>query len=252
MELLVVSKAPDRILTRVAASAAAMPLRTQPDLPSASDPPPDILLVDLPFPEAFPPASILRALEAFPLARWIVLLGSYSETAARSGLPWPLSLCVPFQQADDRLARELSILRGDALPLPITASREEIVEAAWSAASAPSPHDSVLRAQWRFPDRVLQKTLETLAATHGVRTVARGPIDLLFVDIDLAPDPISDILSEDEHGPAAAQWIAVSGAPDPQCPADSPRWATALSKLSFSQDLARWRKAAAARSASRE
>lgn len=89
---------------------------------------PDLIVVALSHPDEHSEDHAVAALAAAPLARWIVFLGEWCASALRTGLPWPPALCVFADELAQRLEAECEVFRGDRVPLPWTASREEAAE----------------------------------------------------------------------------------------------------------------------------
>ena len=93
---------------------------------SSSDWQPDLVLVCQHWPDEFPPSDVDRLFRAFPLARFVVCYGPWCASDGRTRSIWPLAVRVPVEEAENRLKRELQVLRGERPPLPLTASRDEI------------------------------------------------------------------------------------------------------------------------------
>ena len=102
---------------------------------------PDLVVVCQHWSDEFSPSDVDHLLRAFPLARFIVVYGAWCASDGRTRSIWPLAMRVPVNEAEDRLRRELAVLRGKRAPLPLTASRDEIFlfDAAEEAGQTISP-----------------------------------------------------------------------------------------------------------------
>ena len=87
---------------------------------------PDLVVVWQHWPDEFSPSEVDRLFRKFPLARFICCYGAWCASDGRTRSIWPLAVRVPLSEAEDRLCRELAVLRGELAPLPLTASRDEI------------------------------------------------------------------------------------------------------------------------------
>lgn len=88
--------------------------------PNAS--PPSWLFLAAPRPGCLPAAAVAQLTTAYPLARAVAILGSWSEGEARSGTPWPGVLRVYWHQAVARLTAEMAQDGRETWSLPRTAS----------------------------------------------------------------------------------------------------------------------------------
>lgn len=93
---------------------------------SSSDWQPDLVAVCQHWPDEFPPSDVDRLFRALPLARFVVYYGPWCASDGRTRSVWPLAVRIPVGEAENRLRRELEVLRGHRPPLPLTASRDEI------------------------------------------------------------------------------------------------------------------------------
>lgn len=100
---------------------------------------PDIILVWQSWPDEYPADQVLDLLARSPLATVLCVYGSWCESDGRTRAHWPPAMRVPVWQAGMRLQREAAARRVTAdtaasmststypsLPLPWTASREEV------------------------------------------------------------------------------------------------------------------------------
>lgn len=88
----------------------------------------DLIVVRQDGRDQFPPDEIQKALNLFPLARWICVTGAWCESEGRHGSLWPDAIRVPKRSFRARLLAELAVIQGTRPPLPLTADREEIFE----------------------------------------------------------------------------------------------------------------------------
>jgi hypothetical protein len=88
---------------------------------------PDLVTICQLWPDEYTAAEVRQLLGAFPLARLICCYGPWCSSDGRTRDVWPLSIRVPAAFAAQRIALELEVLAGTRWPLPLTASRDEIV-----------------------------------------------------------------------------------------------------------------------------
>ncbi|MEX0701805.1 MAG: hypothetical protein WD069_06885 [Planctomycetales bacterium] len=86
---------------------------------------PELVIALQSWPDEFPRSVVERAIGRFPLARWVCCYGAWCASDGRTRDIWPNAARVPVEAAPARIARELSVLRGELFPLPLTASRDE-------------------------------------------------------------------------------------------------------------------------------
>jgi hypothetical protein len=79
------------------------------------------------WPDEYTAAEVRQMLGAFPLARLICCYGPWCASDGRTRDVWPLSVRVPAEFAPRRIDLELEVLAEARSPLPLTASRDEIV-----------------------------------------------------------------------------------------------------------------------------
>lgn len=106
---------------------------------TAGDAVPDVLVWFVQRPGEFPFVEFQQTTARWPLARPVVVLGSWCEGELRTGRPWPGAWRVAWDQAEAQFARHFAALAtgtADAWSLPRTASRAEIL-AEESAAQTP-------------------------------------------------------------------------------------------------------------------
>jgi hypothetical protein len=87
----------------------------------------DLVIVCQHWPDEYTAAEVRAVLRAFPLARLVCCYGAWCSSDGRTRDVWPLAVRVPAEWAARRIALELEVLAGDRWPLPLTASRDEIV-----------------------------------------------------------------------------------------------------------------------------
>ncbi len=100
---------------------------------------PEVIVVAKTYPTQFSDAAIDRLRRAAPLARVLVLLGSWCEGEMRSGKPWPATVPIYWHQWPPRASGEFDHMRQGECSvwgLPITATEEERL---LLAASRPLP-----------------------------------------------------------------------------------------------------------------
>lgn len=88
----------------------------------------DLIVLAQTYPGQFPAEAIERLVRQAPLARVVVLVGSWCEGETRSGRPWPGAVRVCWHQWPPRCHQELSrLLEGlcGSWSLPPTAAEEE-------------------------------------------------------------------------------------------------------------------------------
>jgi hypothetical protein len=88
---------------------------------------PDLVIVCQLWPDEYAAPEVGQLLEVFPLARLICCYGAWCGSDGRTRDIWPLSVRVPTASAARRIDFELEVLAGARGPLPLTASRDEIV-----------------------------------------------------------------------------------------------------------------------------
>jgi hypothetical protein len=87
----------------------------------------DLVVVCQHWPDEYTAAEVRSLLAAFPLARLVCCYGSWCSSDGRTRDVWPLAVRVPAEWAARRIDLELEVLAGTRWPLPLTASRDEIV-----------------------------------------------------------------------------------------------------------------------------
>jgi hypothetical protein len=126
------------------------------------------------YPDQFPTAAIDRLRNQAPLARLVVIQGSWCEGEPRSGHPLPGVMRVYWHQAAVRIRREFSGWfenQGSLWRLPITATDEERLLA---SLEAPLPKGQGLVAIWtRRPE--MEALLSDVCRKSGYSTVWLHP-----------------------------------------------------------------------------
>jgi ActR/RegA family two-component response regulator len=111
----------------------ATPGRLDGPAPAEGEGEPAAIILAQSYPGQFAAAAIERLQALAPLARIVVVAGSWCEGEMRSGRPWPGAIRLYACQAEPRLRRELAaLLAGEPTPwtLPPTATEEERLLAA--------------------------------------------------------------------------------------------------------------------------
>ncbi len=96
----------------------------------------DLLVIVAGWPEQFSSGAMVELITRFPLVRLVYVAGPWCVSIGRTRDLWPPALRVPLAQLEGRLRREQAVVAGLAVPLPVTASREEVVKF-WLAESQP-------------------------------------------------------------------------------------------------------------------
>lgn len=131
------------------------------------------------------PQSINGLLAEFPLARWVCCYGAWCESDGRNRpTHWPTGIRVPMRRSVSRIHRELAVLDGQADPLPLTASREELF--AFDFQPVLHSRTTYGRAAVSSPDRAYRATLESLLECWGMAIVSADQTspDVVLCDID--------------------------------------------------------------------
>lgn len=98
----------------------------------------DLLIVIQQWPDEYTSADVSRLLALMPLSRLVCCYGPWCESDGRNRDIWPLAARVPQRDAEARIRLELSVLRGQLAPLPLTAGRDEIFAFSVSGNAPPS------------------------------------------------------------------------------------------------------------------
>ena len=88
---------------------------------------PDLVIVCQHWPDEYTVAEVRQILGAFPLARLICCHGPWCASDGRTRDVWPLLVRVPADSSPARIDLELEVFAEARWPLPLTASRDEIV-----------------------------------------------------------------------------------------------------------------------------
>lgn len=153
---------------------------------------PDLGIVCQRWPDEHPPSMVESLLGRFPLTRWICCFGAWCESDGRNRSAWPASVRVPARTAEGRILRELAVLRGEAVPLPLTASRDEgfafdYGEFAREADERRLDLRGLLHVE--SPDRALRETYYAVGRSWGWRDAGtdsgeRGRASVVLWDAD--------------------------------------------------------------------
>jgi hypothetical protein len=85
----------------------------------------DVWIVCQSWPDEFSPSAVRRIIDASAASRLICACGAWCDSDGRTRNVWPQAVRVPLHEFTSRLRYELEVLAGRALPLPITAARDE-------------------------------------------------------------------------------------------------------------------------------
>lgn len=135
---------------------------------------PDLVIICQHRPGEFTAAEAHTLLSLLPLARWICLRGSWCESDGRNGSPWPEAICVRARSAASRIELEQRVLKGEVGPLPLTASRDEVLEFDLQH-SATTRVSAGIRAKLNIAvltsDPDLRRAITDLLTTNGLNVV---------------------------------------------------------------------------------
>jgi len=128
----------------------------------------DLAIVCQNWPDEFTQQDVTQLLGLFPLARFICCFGMWCESDGRNRDIWPAAIRIPARNAQERIHRELAVLKGEETPLPLTASRNEIFkfDCDHSLPSGTSRSVSV-----SSPDCEYRRCLEELLSVTGYKIV---------------------------------------------------------------------------------
>jgi hypothetical protein len=145
----------------------------------------DLVLIHQNRPKEYSRNEVRELIGSHPLARFVVSLGPWCASSARSEQLWPEGIMVPHWAVEQRLRHEAAVLDGRRHGSPLTAGRDEVLAAESETAREPGHAGFVVV---RSPDRSLAATLEdaVLAAGGVVATeeaaLSRGGALLWDVD----------------------------------------------------------------------
>ncbi len=153
------------------------------------------------WPDQFSAAAIDRLRNLAPLARLIVILGSWCEGETRSGSPLPGVIHIYWHQAAIRIRREFPLWfepQGSAWRLPATATDEERLLA---SVGTPLPKGSGLVAIWTRR-REMEELLADACRKVGYSTVwlhprqparAQGAVAAIYDGASLDPAGLAEL-----------------------------------------------------------
>jgi len=146
---------------------------------------PDLVVVCQNRSDEFSQADGNRLLSLFPLARWICCFGVWCESDGRNRDIWPTAIRIPARCAIYRIRHELAIIRGEASPLPLTASRDEVFgfDCPGDVAAAETPRTVCVAS----PDAELHRWIVDLLRIAGHQVVDRldeASVEVLVQDVD--------------------------------------------------------------------
>ena len=85
----------------------------------------DLRIVCQSWPDEFSPAEVRRIVTASATSRLICVYGAWCMSDGRTRSLWPQAVRVPVTEFASRLQLELDVITGRAIPLPLTAARDE-------------------------------------------------------------------------------------------------------------------------------
>ena len=140
---------------------------------------PELIVVFQSWPDQFPARDVSNLFALAPLARIVVCHGAWCESDGRNRQVWPQSVCVPVWAATARIDREWRLIQspGDDLPIPSSASRDEVFAADHPAIKA--GHD-MPTAYIDTPDASYRQFLIEYLTEAGFRVTDDNPAILVF------------------------------------------------------------------------
>lgn len=145
---------------------------------------PDLVVALQSWPDQFSAGDVRNLLSFAPLARIVCVCGAWCDSEGRTHLNWPLAVRSPVSCAAGRISRELAAIRGETIPLPLTAGRGEIF-----AADCAFPRD-------RSPD----------GASVAVVSPERRWLRMVAIALSDSGHPVVDL--EDATDPLVIVWDA--------------------------------------------
>jgi hypothetical protein len=140
---------------------------------------PDLIVVLQSWPNENSSTEILGLLSYAPLARVVVCYGAWCESDGRNQNLWPPAVRVPVWSAAARIEREWALIQnpGEQIPLPWSASREEV----FVADHPPIPQRSVAQEFYiDSPDPQYKAFLCEWVKANGHMVVQTDATALLF------------------------------------------------------------------------
>ena len=192
---------------------------------------PDLIVVLQSFPDEFSQQDVQNLFTFAPLARVVVSYGAWCESDGRNHAIWPLSVRIPVWSANSRILREWQLIQtpGDQVPLPWSASREEIFAADHQCLSLGAEPQKVLIDS---PDPSLRQYLVERLTASGHQVVQDQPTLMMF-DVDPWGTSRTAALNELRLRHPQAEIVALANLVQPPLIADLSRCGvrTVLSQL---------------------
>jgi len=172
-------------------ATSADSLRTAASLPAVEDIAkqadwfPDLVVICQNRPDGFSRTDVDRLLSLFPLARWVCCFGVWCESDGRNRDIWPTAIRIPARCALYRIRHELAVIRGEASPLPLTASRDELF--GFDCPGDVVPVETPRTVCVMSPDAELRCWVVDLLRTAGHQTVDEiddASVEVLVQDVD--------------------------------------------------------------------
>jgi len=220
-------------------------LQRAPDIPAALNTVaverwyPHLVVVCQSWPDEFARRDIEHLIGVLPTSRLVCCYGVWCESDGRNRQLWPVAVRVPVRGAAERIRRELEVLRGERMALPVTASRDEAfgfqseaidrrvrLDAVKPVPSAPSLGPASTVIQVISPDQALRTWIEELlrsafggGALPTIRPVAMPtglPCSAAVWDLDPWGSPIQDRLRRFRRERPEVPVIGLIGMPLPE------------------------------------
>lgn len=191
IHVLVIGESPDSaspLQTSLAALQSDVEMTWSPALESIPDTgtSPDVIVLLQEHPDQASPQQVRDLLDAFPLSRLIVSYGPWCTSDGRTRRLWPDACRVPDTMLLLRLRHELAVVRGESLPLPLTADRDECWEQDFASPLVPAARSLTIAIS--TPDPAVAAWLsESLSAVgHRIASHADDRADVVLFDADPA------------------------------------------------------------------
>ena len=147
---------------------------------------PGIVIILQNWPDEYLRRELEQLLATWPLARFVCCYGPWCASDGRTREVIPFAVRVPVYQARQRIRRELAVLRGQHVPLPLTAARDECFLFDRSAKVSANPTTlSEIRVGFDIADRAFQRYWLELSQHAGFGIAAGDQPDVVIVD----PEP---------------------------------------------------------------
>ena len=183
---------------------------------------PDLIVVLQSFPDEFTQQDVQNLFAFAPLARVVVSYGAWCESDGRNHAIWPLSVRIPVWSAESRILREWQLIQtpGEQVPLPWSASREEIFAADHPWLTLGGDPQKVLLDS---PDPSFRQYLVERLTANGHQVVQDQPTVTMF-DADPWGTARAAALSELRLKHPQAEIVALANLVQPPLIADLSRY----------------------------